>query len=161
MKKIIVSFLLLVILCGCSGGEITPYLRGIAFRGEMTYYNESYSFLGSLSKEGELSLKMTAPDSLAEMVFTLNGEGTVAEYKGITYRPVEGSMPFAPVIDRFYGSLSEIMQSGETADKTGVLKHSGENSCTLKVAPSGLPQSLEVDGDGFFIDFYNIKIIEE
>ena len=161
MKRIIATFLFLLTLCGCGGGEIAPCLRGIAFRGEMTYYNESYSFLGSLSKSGELRLEMIAPDSLAEMVFTVNGEGTTAEYKGIVYRPVEGSMPFAPVIDRFYVCLSEIMISGETADKKGALKHGGENSCTLYVSPTGLPQKLIFDGDGFFVDFYNIKITED
>lgn len=161
MKRIIAIFLFLITLCGCKGGEITPYLGGIAFRGEMTYYNESYAFLGELSKEGKLRLEMTAPESLAEMVFTVDSDGTVAEYKGIVYRPVEGSMPFASIIDRLYLSLIEIGASGETADKNGVLKHEGEAPCTLYLSPTGLPQKLTIDRDGFFVDFYNIKITED
>ncbi len=161
MKKVIALVLFFVTLCGCAGGETTPYLNGISFRGEMTYYNESYSFLGKILKNGNLILEMTAPESLAEMVFTVTDEGTVAEYKGITYQPVPGSTPFAPVIDSFYACINEIIDGDEVADKDGILKSKGENPCTLKVSPTGLPQRLEVDGDGFFIDFYNIKIIEE
>ncbi len=160
MKKISALILIFLLLCGCGGGkEITPRLTGISFRAEMTYYNEEYSFLGEISGEGVLTCEMTAPDGLAEMVFTVDGGGILTEYKGLTYSPAEGSLPFAAVIEQFYSCIKEIINDPEAvADQKGVLK---TEAYTLTVSPSGLPQRLTVRRDGFYINFYNISVTEE
>ncbi len=160
MKRISALILTLLLLCGCGGGKnIVPQLTGISFTAQMTYYNEEYSFRGEISAEGQLTCLMTAPDSLSDMVFTVNEEKIVTEYKGITYSPVEGSMPFAAVIERFYACIKEIIKDEEAlADKDGRLK---TDSCILTVSPTGFPQKLSVEKDGFFINFYNIALLSE
>ncbi len=162
MRKILVLILafVLLLLCGCGkGGEITPKLMGISFKAEMTYYNENYSFTGEISDSGQLTCEMTAPEGLSGMVFTVNEEKTVTEYKGITYSPVEGSMPFAAVIESFYGCINEIIKDPEAvADHNGILEN---DSCTLTVSPGGFPQKLTVQQDGFYINFYNITLLSK
>lgn len=159
MKKIIIVFFCLFLLCSCSSGkEIAPALKGISFKGVMTHYNEEYSFLAEIGKEGELKCEMTAPDTLKGMVIRGDREGTRVEYKGISYSPVQGSMPFSAIMERFYECLLDAMESDALADEKGVLK---TEDYTLTLSPSGLPQKLTIEKDGFYITFYNISVKEE
>ena len=160
MKRISALILCFLLLCGCSGGkEIVPKLKGISFTAKMTYYNEEYSFKGKFSTDGELVCEMLAPEGLSEMVFTVNDDKTITEYKGITYSPVEGSMPFAGVIEQFYSRINQIAADEQAvADKNGILK---TEKATLTVSPTGFPQKLSAEKEGFSVNFYNITLLAE
>lgn len=162
MKKALVSILLVITLCACSGGEIKPCLGGISFTAEMVYYNESYSFEGELSVEGELTAVMTAPEELKDLKFTLNAEGTVVDYKGITYTPTAGTMPFSKTMESFYAPVKEVLQGGLTADSKGILTlGEGVEAATFTLSPTGLPQKLEIPDKRFCVTFYNVSLIED
>ena len=160
MKKAVLSLLLCFTLCACSSGEITPCLKGISFTAEMTYYNESYCFDGSISTQGELTAVITSPEELKDLKLILGEKGTTVEYKGITYTPVEGTMPFSAVLKNFYNPIREVMAEELLADGDGKLKTGeGTEAAVFVFSPTGLPQTMEHRGKGFSVNFYNVSII--
>ncbi len=163
MKKIVSVLLVLFLLCSCSGGkEIEPQLRGITFTAEMNYYNEAYGFVGEILSDGTLKASITAPEELKDLNFTISGEGIMVEYKGLTYSPVEGNMPFAGVMEEVYAPIREVILSDAAADSDGVLTGgAGVRAYTLTLSPTGLPQKLQIPDESFEIKFYNVSIKEE
>lgn len=163
MKRLVCVLLMLLVLCSCSGGEIEPRLKGISFNAEMTYYNECYNFGGEVLSDGTLKVTLTEPEELKDLSFTLSGENTVIEYKGLTYSPVEGSMPFSRIIENFYKPLREVALSNSCeVSKDGVFKSdNGAQSYTITFSPTGLPQKLEIPDERFSVRFYNVSIKEE
>lgn len=163
MKKIVSSLLVFLLFCSCSGGkEIQPQLQGITFTAEMTYYNEVYGFDGEILSDGTLKAAITAPEELKDLNLTMNDEGITVEYKGLTYSPVEGNMPFSGVMEEVYAPIREVILSGAVADSDGVLTGGeGVRAYTLTVSPTGLPQKLEIPDESFQIRFYNVSIKED
>ena len=162
MKKILSVLLVIMLLCSCSGGEITPHLCGIGFKAEMTYYNESYAFLGELSENGTLKAEITAPEELSELVITISHDSTTVNYKGLTYTPVEGTMPFSAMLEDFYNPIKAVIDSGLTADKNGKLTvGSGTDKAEFTLSPTGLPQKLELPDERFSVTFYNVSVKED
>lgn len=125
--------LLMVFLAGCSGGRIEPRLSGISFRADMVYYDESYGFDGSVSESGVLTAVMTQPQELEGLEFTLDGDSSVVNYKGLTFTPTEGSIPFCRMLEDFYSKISSLINQPDlTADKEGIItKGRGAEACTL------------------------------
>lgn len=160
MKKICLVLTLVLLLCSCSSKrEITPCLAGISFTAEIVYYNESYSLDGTISKSGELTAKMKEPEELSDLKIMISESGTVVDYKGLTYTPLEGTMPFAKVISELYKPIFETIKN-ETAvtSSDGILK--GENF-TFKLSPTGLPLELMIPDERFQVKFYNVTICED
>ncbi len=162
LKRVISVFMLVVLLAGCHGSKVEPQLCGISFRADMVYYNESYSFKGSISESGVLTALITEPEELEGLEFTLDGKATTVNYKGLTYTPVEGSMPFCRMIEDFYSPIRTLLsEDGLTADKDGVItRGKGTTGFTLHLSPMGLPQTLKMPDDRFFVTFYNISVSE-
>ena len=160
MKKILFLLLIFLTLCACSGGKsIEPKLSGVTFTAEMTHYNEVYSFSGEILSDGTLKAAVTAPEELKDINFTINDEGTTVEYKGLTYSPVEGSMPFSGIMEELYAPIREIISSGATANSEGLLTGGeGVRAYALTVSPTGLPQKLEIPDESFNIRFYNVSV---
>ncbi len=162
MKKLVLVFFSFLVLCGCSASAVTPVLKGITFTAEMTYYNESYTFSGHILKDGSLEVIIEKPDELKDLKLSIKNDQITAEYKGLTYTPVEGTMPFSAVIKEFYDPLKEVIEKGLTADKNGILEVKSENlGYTLTLSPSGLPQRLELPDKRFSVTFYNISVKED
>lgn len=163
MKKIFFILLSFLVLCSCSAEKnIQPRLGGIAFNAEMTYYNEVYRFEGEILSDGTLKATVTAPEELKELNFTINSEQTTVEYKGLTYSPVEGNMPFSGVMTDFYAPIREVMLSEKIADKNGsLIGGQGVRAYRFTFSPTGLPQKLEIPDESFVIRFYNVSIKED
>lgn len=163
MKKILSILLICLALCSCSSAKsIVPRLSGISFTADMTYYNEVYAFDGEILSDGTMKATVTSPEELSELEFTLTGEGTTVNYKGLTYSPVEGSMPFSKIMEDIYLPIREVALGDATADGNGILtggEGSGEYSFTL--SPTGLPQKLEMPDERFFVKFYNVSVKED
>ncbi len=164
MKKIVLPFLVAACLLfsACSSTEIKPKLTGITFRGEMAYYNESYGFEGEIAQDKTLRAKITAPKELSDLNFTVTPSGTTVEYKGITYTPAHGAMPFSEIMDRFYGSLLATLEEGLTANSDGLLEteYKGKK-IKFFLSPTGLPQKAEIENSNFTVSFYNVSIKED
>ena len=163
IKRIVSVLILIFLLSGCSGGKIEPRLCGISFRAVMDYYNESYSFEGRISDEGVLTATMTEPQELKNLEFTLDSQGTIVNYKGLTFTPVEGSIPFCRMIDEFYSKISELINEQElTVNSDGAISRGkGAKEFTLTLTPLGLPQTLKMPDERFIVKFYNIQITNE
>lgn len=161
MKRIFSVLCLLLVLCSCaSAKEVKPQLGGISFSAEVTYYNENYAFDGHLEKNGTLKAEITSPKELEGLNFTLNGDSVTVEYKGLSYTPVEGSMPFSRVMEEIYLPLRELALSDKvTSDKEGRVEEKGRYALTL--SPTGLPQKLLIPDNRFEVRFYNISVKED
>lgn len=157
MKKIICLVLLLTTLCSCGGGrEIKPQLTGISFTAEISYYNENYSLDGVISKNGEFVFEIKEPEELCDLRISLIDGQTRVDYKGLTYTPLEGTMPFAKVLSEFYSPMEEIIRDDSLLAKSdGIIKGEG---FTLTVSPTGLPLKLEIPDERFEVKFLNVSI---
>ena len=97
MKK---TFLLITVLsviavfCSCSkAAHITPVTRGISFTAELTYYNESYIALVTVSKNGDTDIAFTAPGTLNGLMLHFGESGVTAKYNGLEYKYDISSVP--------------------------------------------------------------------
>ena len=163
MKKIIWLIIPLIILCSCGKKDkVSPMLTGISFEAQISYYNESYSALCDISKDGVLTAKITQPDILKDFILQVSSQGIKAEYLGITYTPTGGNMPFSGVIDSFYSVLKECMNQETVAtlskEEYIVKGDFDQLGYTLYVAPTGLPQKLLLPDERFSVNFYNVTI---
>ena len=164
MKKVIIPFIFLLCLLfsSCSSAVVKPHLGGIAFRGEITYFNEKYSLEGQMGEDKTLKAKITAPKELSDLIFTITEKETMVEYKGITYSPVEGAMPFSALMDRFYKAMTLGQAEGLTADSDGKLTIENDGrKITFFLSPTGLPQKAEIENSNFVVNFYNVSIKED
>ncbi|MBO5199783.1 MAG: hypothetical protein J6B93_00730 [Clostridia bacterium] len=163
LKRVISVFMLILLLAGCSGSKTEPSLCGISFRADMVYYNESYSFDGRISENGVLTALIIEPEELEGLEFTLDGKTTTVNYKGLIYTPVEGSMPFCRMIEDFYSPIRTLLdEEGPTADSDGnISRGKGADAFTLQLSPMGLPQTLKMPDDRFYVTFYNISVNED
>lgn len=161
MKKIFAAFLVCFILSSCgSSHTVKPTLLGTEFTAKMTYYNEQYSFDGKITEDGKLIAVLHEPEELSDITLTLGGEQTVAEYKGITYTPIEGNMPFSAVMERFYLPIKDMAyKESVDLDSEGAVKDT--EGYKFYLAPTGLPSRLEIGDENFSITFYDISISED
>ena len=159
MKKFVFILCSLLFLCSCSSAEVKPRLSDITFTAEMSRFNESFTFEGELDGKGNLVAKMTAPEEVKDLVLTLKDGKMTADYKGLVYSPVEGSLPFSSLLKDFHAPLLQIIREGLCANGEGKLSGKVENNeYTLFVAPTGLPQRLEMLGGNFTVRFLNIGV---
>ncbi len=162
MKKFCLAVLVCLVLAGCSSGNTTPVLKGITFTAEIAYYNESYTLSGQILNDGSMVATLLKPDELANLKLTLNGDRITAEYKGLTYTPVEGSLPFSAVLQNLYDPVCQVNKEGLLPDKNGKIQ--GEingTDYTLTLSPTGLPQRLELPKRGMVVTFYNLCVKED
>ena len=163
MKKIIGILLVILTLCSCGGKqEIKPRLQGISFTAEVTYYNEAYSLEGEILSDGTLQVAVTAPEELKGFNIHMINEDITVEYKGLTYSPIEGTMPFSGVMAELYAPIRQIVGSDIMADTEGKIKGGeGVRAYCFTFSPTGLPQKLEIPDESFEIRFYNVTIKED
>ena len=161
MKKVFAAVLVCFLLCSCgSANTVKPTLLGTEFTAKMTYYNEQYSFDGKITQDGKLVAVLTEPEELSDITLTLGGEQTIAEYKGITYTPIEGNMPFSAVMERFYLPIKDMAyKESVNLDSDGAVKDT--KGYKFFLAPTGLPSRLEIGDENFSITFYDISICED
>ena len=148
-------------LCSCvSANTVKPTLLGTEFTAKMTYYNEQYSFDGKITEDGKLIARLSEPEELSDITLTLDGEQTIAEYKGITYTPIEGNMPFSAVMERFYLPIKDMAyKESVELDSDGAAKDT--QGYKFYLAPTGLPNRLNIGDENFSITFYDISICED
>lgn len=161
MKKVFAAVLVCLMLCSCgSANTVKPTLLGTEFTAKMTYYNEQYSFDGKITEDGKLIARLSEPEELSDITLTLDGEQTIAEYKGITYTPIEGNMPFSAVMERFYLPIKDMAyKESVELDSDGAAKDT--QGYKFYLAPTGLPNRLNIGDENFSITFYDISICED
>ncbi len=163
MKKIICLLIPIVLLCSCGKkSEVKPQLTGISFDAEIVYYNENYACRCEISKEGNLTAKITEPELLKDFTLRVSRDGITADYLGITYTPTKGNMPFSGVVDSCYKALLECMEENITANFSNN-QYTVKGDCedlgyTLHLSPTGLPQKLLLPDERFSVNFYNVTI---
>lgn len=164
MKRALSLFLLVLTLTSCSQKEkIEPKLSNISFVAEISYYNENYSADCTISNEGVLTAVIKIPKTLEGFTLTVSNDGVEAEYLGIKYRPTDGNMPFASVIKQVYDRLNLVRVSGDTKKEDKEYIRSigeGAEKTSLHLTEAGYPILLRLPDERFFIEFYNVTILE-
>lgn len=168
MKK---TFLLITVLsvvavfCSCSkAAHITPVTRGISFTAELTYYNESYIALVTVSKNGDTDIAFTAPDTLNGLMLHFSESGVTAKYNGLEYKYDISSVPDGIACSYLYKILNDA--AGENAEVTA------ENDCyytesngeklkyRMYLGATGLPISAKDERTGFCVLFKNVTVLQ-
>ncbi len=163
MKRAISLILLVLTLTSCAGKEkIEPKLSNVSFVAEISYYNENYSADCTIDNEGKLKAVIRVPETLEGFTLTVSDKGVEAEYLGIKYTPTDGNMPFASVIKQVYDRLNLVSTMGETKkeDKEYIRSFGeGAEKTTLHLTEAGYPILLRLPDERFFIEFYNVTVL--
>ena len=126
------------------------------------YNHRKLDLVKKLTAAGLDCSMATSPEELKDLNFTITPSGTTVEYKGISYTPVEGSMPFSALMDKFYRAMLEASQEGLTANSDGILTLDAEGKKTeFTLSPTGLPLEAQIENGNFLIKFYNVTIKED
>ena len=85
MKKLLCIFSLLL-LVGCTNpSTVKPITRNLTFSADLTYYNEFYEISGEIDQNGKMIIKISEPENLKDIVFTVTDGNIKADFKGISY----------------------------------------------------------------------------
>ena len=163
MKRVVCLILLVLTLASCKDSEkIEPKLNDISFRAEISYYNEKYSADCTIDKENVLRAVIKIPETLEGFALTVSEKGITAEYLGIKYTPTDSNMPFAGVLEQTYDRLLEVTKSGTVKREDNTYKITvgeGADKAVLSITEGGLPILLEIPDERFFVEFYNVTIL--
>ena len=134
----------------------------ISFTAKISYYNETYSADCTIDSDNLLTAVIKIPETLEGFTLKVSNDGITAEYLGIKYTPTDSNMPFAGVLEQTYERLIEV-QSGEKVkkeDKTyKITVGEGADKAVLSLTEGGLPILLELPDERFFVEFYNVTIL--
>ncbi len=161
MKKILCVLLCFVFLMGCrSGKSPTVINRNIAYRAHIFYYGEEYNCLVTVKNDGraEYVIKDGSMDGFCAMFC----DDTVS----YSYLGKESTTPVS--IDK--GMLSVIYLMGEEANGKNAEKK--DENCIVKgntamgefnlfVSGTGFPLYAELDGKDFYVNFYDVSVIND
>ena len=163
MKRVVCLILLVLTLTSCSGQEkVESKLTDISFTAEISYYNEKYSADCTIDKENVLRAVIKIPETLEGFALTVSEKGITAEYLGIKYNPTDSNMPFAGVLEQTYDRLLEVTKSGTVKREDNTYKITvgeGADKAVLSITEGGLPILLEIPDERFFVEFYNVTIL--
>ena len=163
MKRVVCLILLVLTLVSCKSKEkIEPKLNDISFRAEISYYNEKYSAECIIDNENVLRAVIKIPETLEGFTLTVSEKGITAEYLGIKYTPTDSNMPFAGVLEQTYDRLLEVTKIGTVKKEDNTYKITvgeGADKAVLSITEGGLPILLEIPDERFFVEFYNVTIL--
>lgn len=166
--KIIIALLSAIItvfsFSGCAEkrSNISPLTKGITFTAELTYYNECYESLVSVSQNGDMDIEITAPDTIKGLSFHFDESGVTAKYSGLEYKYDTKALPEGIVCTCLYNIFRDTQKpdAAVIADKDVycILGNTGKTDYKMYVGATGLPISAEDEKSGFKADFKNVTI---
>lgn len=165
MKKLLLTltvFTLCLSLAACKKSSgVTPTVRGIAFCGAVSYYNECYEGNIQVDADGNMTVEITSPTSLCGLVISFAGDKAAAEYSGLEYKYDISAMPEGSAFTLLYEIISatSVSQVLESADEYIVEGKLQNGSFKLTLGATGLPISAEIPSCGFTAEFKNISLI--
>ncbi len=161
MKRLVLLFMPLILLVGCSQKtDVKAVTRGIEFNTRVCYYNECYEADAQFSQNGERIFNITSPESIAGLTLVFNGEDVTATYKGMEYKAENPQL---------FGAFSLVNRAILDVEKKDGVVRVDDNSYSvegftdggeyeLTVSTQGLPIELDVDKGDLEMNFLNVKL---
>ena len=159
MKKFICAFLCVIFLCSCSSKtSVSVVNRNISYRAHIFYYGEEFTCLVSVDNTGRAE-------------YTLSGGAldgfTVCFYENsVTYSYLEKDSPNAysfcgDMLSALYEMNEYFNNEYRVKEKDGEYKVSGYTligDFEICVSPTGLPLWANLDGEEFYVEFYDVAL---
>jgi len=164
LKRLFIICVAFFFLIGCSKKSDTkPILKNISFNTDITYYNEKYTAKGSVDNDGTLTLQIVEPSELSGMTFTVDGEETKIDYKGLSFSPSANSLSSAAV-GMLYSGFAAVGQKNadyEYGDKNYTVSSKNNNGeFLMSYSPSGIPLEIKCLSGVFEAKFYDMKLLK-
>lgn len=162
MKKLILLFIPLILLVGCSkASNVKPVIKGIEFDTRVCYYNECYEAKGNINEAGDLRFTITSPENIAGLELLLSGENVTATFKGMEYKNEN------PQLFGAFGLVNDILldiREKNAAVRVEDNEYSVEGRAEgseydLTVSTQGIPIELDADKGDLEMSFLNVKLI--
>ncbi|MEE0946913.1 MAG: hypothetical protein U0M42_08835 [Acutalibacteraceae bacterium] len=162
MKKIICAFIGVIFLCGCSGAKHpTPVNRNISYKAHIFYYGEEYDCLIKVDSNGESSFTLTG-GRLDGYNVKFGQDGIILYYMG-KEKDVTNNYKKDNMLSVLYEFNESLCAPVKTTKKDGQFCIKGETvsgEYEYFVSGAGLPLSLSLDNDDFYVEFYDVSLIK-
>lgn len=167
MKRILIFILTAaVLLCGCqkaptSTAELPKYYSTTA---DITVGDTTYGVFLSRFADSKWQVELMSPAAVKGLIFNVNGADTEVSFDGLRFTFDTERFPVGSVITTAIGSLDrlaaqtlEVINDDEESLATGSI---GEESFTLTLSKTGIPQKLELLNCGMSIVFNTFDVVE-
>ncbi len=162
MKKMLLLPLVFLMLCGCSQrAQTTPILNDISFTAQINYGSDKYAGDVTIA-DNTLTITVTEPEQIKDLILTINNSGIKAELKGISYTPNLNTLPQGAVGQILFNVLNDIKgKTVESCDQNCKINGRVDGyKYTITISPSGLPIDLEIPELNLKIKFNNVTVIK-
>ena len=160
MRKIWLSLLIFLFLCGCTVQKQTqPVTTGISFAAEISYRGEKYLCDCEVAEKGDMTVCVRQPETLQGLKICFVSGKASAEFLGLKYTPQNDRFPAGAMVSCLYG----ILQNERTAaiKKSNGALHGRINGrpYTLKISPAGFPLEAEIPDENCRITFRQVTVL--
>ncbi len=163
MKKLILLFIPILLLVGCSrASNVKPVTRGIEFDTRVCYYNECYEAKGNINENGELRFTITSPENIAGLELLLDGANVTATFGGMEYK-TENPQLFGAfgLVGAIFSDIRQKNAVARVDDNIYSVEGRADGSeYDLIVSTQGLPIELEADRGDLEMSLFNVKLIK-
>lgn len=158
MKKFICALLCILFLSGCYGKSVTPVNKNLTYRAHIFYYDEEYECFVNVGEDGKMTFCIDGG--------TLDGFTTVFDKDKITCSYLGKETTLSK--NSYKGALTSIFEMNESLTDKKAINKSGKciiegrtnsGEYTLFLSGTGLPLCAELDGRDFYVDFYDVSIV--
>ena len=159
-KTLVVVFILVIVLCGCSEKKkITPKVNNISFVAEITYYNEKITLKTSFDAKGNMKATVLKPEDFKSLEFDFKDDKVTAQFLGLTYTPQTGNLSVNHAAKIIYDAFRDAEKHSEITIKNGENCQIKGESYVLEFSPAGLPLSLELKNNGYKAIFNELRVL--
>lgn len=146
--------------CGQKHSDIQPMTAGISFECDIAYYNECYEASVCISKDGEMTCEVTAPDTLKGLKLSFSGDDVSAEYNGLEYTNDISSLPQGAAFTNLYRILRTSADAAVIPENDNYYVSGNADGLhyRLFLGATGLPISAEGQEAGLEISFKNVTV---
>ena len=167
MKKLLLLLIPIILLfCGCTKSPTEEVTLPPCFNSEVNINVGDTSYTAYLSRyaDGYWRIELLNPMAVKGLIFTVSGGETEVGFSGLQFTFDTSRFPVGSVItsateriDKLMISPLDVITGDDNCLATGKL---GEESFTLTLSKTHVPQKLEFTDIGMSVEFVSFDIIE-
>lgn len=167
MKKVLFCILtVIILLVGCTKNPASSINLPTQFAAEATITAGETNYCAYLSRyaDGYWQIEMTEPAAVKGLIFTISGGNTEVSFDGLRFTFDTGRFPVGSVVaatidslDRLIASPIDMINGEDQCLATGKI---GDQSYTLTLSKTKIPQKLELAESGMTIEFTTFDVID-
>ena len=162
MKKLICVLMCVVFLCGCTEkGSVKAVSDGISYRAHIFYFGKEYDCnVRICDSRAEYTVKGGLLDGFKSIY---SDDGVILQCEDKKSR-LYTTLPEGCMTGTLFEMNSYLKGEYETEKKDGEYIVKGYTSLgkfDLKLTKAGLPLSCYLNGEDFYVEFYDVSLIKE